>query len=629
VTSVQLRRGIARGTVRPPGSKSISNRALIAAALSPGTSKLSGLLLADDTEVMLAALQRMGVGIVRTEAAVVVTGIEKFNSSSLNVEASGTTMRFLAGLAGVADAVTQLDGTKRMRERPIGSLVDALRMLGVNVEYLGQEGFPPVSIRGSADHAPSVTVDASESSQFVTAIMLAAPFHGGGVELRFKDGVSTSRTYLQTTIEVMAAFGIRAELFESKVVVHSGRYRAAELEIEPDASSAVFLWGAAAVTGGSVLATGFAQDSTQSDLGVLDVMSSMGCEVDRGPAGIRVSGPHQLRGVVADLSGCPDAALMLAAAAVTASGPTTLTGLHTLRLKETDRLDALHSELTNMGADVTIRDDDALHIVPGPYRPADIATYDDHRMAMAFGALSLGVDGLTIQDPGCVSKTWPRFWQVLDAINTNRVVAIDGHAGVGKTSVSTAVAHDLGYTRLDTGALYRAVTVLGMTHKVDLSSETALVAALDEFPISFEAGHILLGEVHICSEIRNPIVSRNVSEVSAHPGVRSRMVAYQRSWVESQNTGVVAEGRDMGTVVFPDASVKIFLSARPEIRAARRATELDGNVSAIAEEMAERDRKDSTREISPTRIANDAVEIDTSDVTIEAVVSQVVELARS
>jgi 3-phosphoshikimate 1-carboxyvinyltransferase len=626
VESKRIRRGQARGSVQPPGSKSISNRALVAASLAGGVTEIAGLLIADDTNVMIAGLQALGVQIALNGTDAEVTGPTEFRSAVIDVGGSGTTMRFLAGLAAVIDAEVSLDGSPRMRDRPISGLVDALQTLGVEAEYLAADGFPPLRIIGSRDLRRSAEVDASESSQFASALMLAAPFWGEGLTLRFKGGRAASSPYLQTTVEVMRSFGVDVSLARESLTVHPGRYSSTKFAVEPDASSAVFMWGAAAVTGGSVAVTGIGAHSTQADLGVLGVLKDMGCSVSRSDAEILVEGPSKLRGVEADLSHCPDGALMLAVAASTAKGTTLFSGLHTLRLKETDRLLALQTELRKVGATV-VTTDDSITITPGRPTGAFIETYNDHRMAMAFGVLALAHDDLTVLDPECVHKTWPEFWHVLDSINSNRVVAIDGHAGVGKTSVSKAVAEALGFVRLDTGALYRAATVVGMRNGVALSDEAALISAIDAHPIAFESGHVLMDGIDICEAIREDAVSRNVSEVSAHPAVRARMVDYQRAWVEDQSTGVVAEGRDMGTVVFPDASVKIFLSARAEVRAARRAEELPGELAAIAADMAERDRKDSTREISPTRKASDAHEIDTSDIGVAEVVARVVEYA--
>ena len=624
--SKQIRRGVACGSVQPPGSKSISNRALIAASLSRAACEITGLLVADDTAVMVDGLKALGVEISFSGTRAEVAGPHEFRPAAIDAGASGTTMRFLAGLAGVIRAEVSLDGSPRMRERPVSGLVDGLRSLGIEVEYLNSDGFPPIRIFGSGVSQPSADVDASESSQFVSALMLAAPFHGKGLTLRFKGGVATSSRYLQTTAEVMRSFGVEVSLEQEGLTVHPGRYGSTEFLVEPDASAAVFIWGAAAVTAGSVAVTGIGAQSTQANLGALPVLEAMGCLVSRDNDAIHVVGPSKLSGVEADLSESPDAALMLAVAASTAQGVSHFYGLHTLQLKETDRLHALQTELRKVGATVTTTND-SITITPGRPASATIETYDDHRMAMSFGVLALAHDDLTILDAECVDKTWPEFWAVLGSINRNRVVAIDGHAGVGKTSVSTAVSEALGFVRLDTGALYRAVTVVGLRNDVALDDVAALIAAIDKHLIAFESGHILMDGIDICQEIREENVSRNVSEVSAHPAVRARMVDYQRAWVEDQTTGVVAEGRDMGTVVFPNAAVKIFLSARPEVRAARRAEELTGDIAAIAADMAERDRKDSTRESSPTKRASDAHEIDTSDIGVADVVAEVVRFA--
>ncbi|MDE0170315.1 MAG: 3-phosphoshikimate 1-carboxyvinyltransferase [bacterium] len=403
-------------TVRPPGSKSITNRALVTAALSEGRSTVVDPLRSDDTDAMVGCLRRLGIG--------VETGARSFEIHSnsvvsgggrLDVRASGTTARFITAVATLADGPSVIDGTARMRERPIGPLVAALRDLGATLEAeLGGE-FPPVRVAGGGLAGGRIPIDGSQSSQFVSAVLLSSPRATRTVTLDLGDNV-VSRPYLETTLEVMAAFGAEPRWQDDgSITVPPTGYRSTTFVVEADASAAVYPWAAAAISGAAITVTGIDPNSTQADMSALGVLAKMGCAVVADPEGITVEGPPRLMGVEADLNDCPDAALGLAVVAAFARTPSLFTNIANLRIKETDRLAALENELTRLGARVTTGDDH-LSISPGSLRPARIRTYDDHRMAMSFAVAGLVQPGVVVEDPDCVAKTWPGFFDMLESL---------------------------------------------------------------------------------------------------------------------------------------------------------------------------------------------------------------------
>lgn len=406
------------GRVRVPGSKSLTNRALVAAALArPGVSRLYQPLDADDTVVMRRALRSFGVMIDDNDDPWLVLGSEgdlRPPQEVIDVGASGTTARFITAVAALAPGTTVVDGVGRMRERPIGPLVEALTALGVRASSQG--GYPPVEVHGVA-RLPGgrVAVDATVSSQFASALLLVAPRAESPLEIELAGRV-VSRPYLDGTVDIMRLFGAGVEAEEDRFVVAPAGYDTAHIEIEPDASAAVYPAVAAAVTGGVVEIPGIPPGSRQPDLAILGVLSAMGCRVTRHADGIRVEGPPDgLEPVEVDLGGAPDGAMAVAVAAAMADGVSVIRGLSTLRVKETDRLAALENELQRIGADVTV-DGDALQIRPGRLHGATVETYGDHRMAMAMAVAGLVVDGISISEPGVVSKTWPGYFDMLAAL---------------------------------------------------------------------------------------------------------------------------------------------------------------------------------------------------------------------
>ncbi|HEX2675493.1 MAG TPA: 3-phosphoshikimate 1-carboxyvinyltransferase [Polyangiales bacterium] len=404
-----------------PGSKSISNRALMLAALARGESKLRGVLDSDDTRVMIRALQQVGAEISHsTPTDLVIRGCDgklRTPSAVIDVHASGTAARFLTALLALVPGTARLDGTERMRQRPIADLADSLAQLGVAITIEGQRGCPPLRVDGGRAFGGTATIDASKSSQYVSALLQIAPYASREVVLKLKDGVLVSRPYVDVTLAVMRTFGAQAAIDEASHTLRAScapehRYVGRDYRVEPDASTAAYFFVAAAITGGRAVVRDLPGDSAQADMGLLDVLERMGATVTRASDHIEVRGPSDgLRGVNIDMNSMPDAVLALAVGAAFARGVTHIRNVANLRIKESDRLLALETELRKLGVRADA-DADSLRIDPGssPLRGAEIATYDDHRMAMAFALAGLRVPGVVIHDPACVSKSWPGYF---------------------------------------------------------------------------------------------------------------------------------------------------------------------------------------------------------------------------
>jgi 3-phosphoshikimate 1-carboxyvinyltransferase len=413
-------------TLAPPGSKSLTNRALVLAALANGECELSNTLFADDTAVMIDGLRKLGFDVKVNDAERRIGihgrgGEIPARAAELFCGNSGTTIRFLTALVALGAGSYVLDGVPRMRERPIGPLVTILRNLGARVAHLENAGFPPVRVDADMFAGGYARYGSETSSQYLSAVLQVAPYARHEVRIDL-DGKQTSWPYVAMTLRLMDEFGHVTELERdpetaepTRVIVPRGTYAATNYAVEPDASNATYLLALGAVHPGSrVLVPGLTKASLQGDVGFADVLRQMGAAVEHTKNGVVVTGPTKLRAVDIDLSTMPDTAQTLAVVALFADGETTIRGLHTLRVKETDRLAALKNELTKLGATVAIDGDDALTITPPrSLKPADIATYDDHRMAMSFALAATKSAGVTIRDAQCVNKTYPGYFDDL------------------------------------------------------------------------------------------------------------------------------------------------------------------------------------------------------------------------
>ncbi len=402
--------------VQVPGSKSLTNRALIVAALADGPSTLMGALDSEDTRVMVAALGQLGVQVDHDPLAATIRVRGAANKipareADLFVANSGTSLRFLTAMVSTASGVFRLDGTARMRERPVGDLLQALNGLGADATSDLATGCPPITVRASGLDGGYAFVRGDVSSQFLSGLLMALPYSRAETSVEV-EGTLVSKPYVAMTIRVMADFGVRiTNRKDRRFDVRPGRYQGLTYPIEPDASAASYFFAAAAITGGTVTVDGLGTESIQGDLAFVDILEHMGCTVVRDRNSTTVTG-GPLRGVDVDMNAISDTVMTLAVVALFARGITRVRNVGHIRHKETDRIAALATELRQLGADVTEQHDGLIVIPPDnlTQTTARIKTYNDHRMAMAFALVGLRIPGLTILDPGCVAKTYPEFW---------------------------------------------------------------------------------------------------------------------------------------------------------------------------------------------------------------------------
>lgn len=631
---------LARGTVRLPGSKSISNRVLLLAALSSGSTEVRDLLHSDDTERMLDALRTLGIKIdALGDHAYRVTGCSgdiPVKDASLFLGNAGTAFRPLTAALALAGGHYQLSGVPRMHERPIADLVDALRQLGANIRYQDNEGYPPLEISPAMLAGDMLQVRGDVSSQFLTGLLMALPLMGRTVSIEVV-GELISKPYIEITLAMMARFGVKVERQEwQRFVVFGGqRYQSpGTLSVEGDASSASYFLAAGAIGGGPVRVEGVGKNSVQGDVRFVEALEQMGTRITLGDNWIEASAPQsgKLKAIDLDCNHIPDAAMTLAVAALFAEGITTLRNIASWRVKETDRIAAMATELRKVGATVE-EGSDYIRITPPAFRSSilnpqsGIDTYDDHRMAMCFSLAAFGGAGIRINDPGCVAKTFPDYFNMFTQVTAAvPVIAIDGPSASGKGTVAQRVAQALGFHYLDSGALYRLLALAATRRGVALDDEAALAALALHIDIRFEGADIWLDGERVGDELRTEQSGASASRVAALPAVRTALLDRQKTF--RQAPGLVADGRDMASVVFPDAALKIFLTASAEARAERRYKQLmekgiGVNIIDLLQEIRLRDERDSQRSVAPLQQAPGASLLDTTALNIEQAVSEV------
>ena len=645
------------GTVPIPGSKSISNRVLLLAGFARGTTSIEGLLHSDDTAVMRAALATLGCSIedmagggLRIDG---LGGHAAVTDASLYLGNAGTAMRPLAAALAISarpGSRYELHGTPRMHERPIGDLVAALRSLGCGVACTEREGYPPLLIRGTGaalSIAAPIRVRGDVSSQFLTALLLALPLRTSTLDAVVEvDGELISKPYVEITLKLLERFGIRVDREGwSRFSLRAGAPLATpgRFEVEGDASSASYFIAAAAVaaTGAPLRIAGVGANSIQGDIAFVDAVRSMGALVEAGPTWLDVQrGRFPLAPITLDCNALPDAAMTLAALALFADGTSRLSNIASWRVKETDRLSAMATELRKVGAEV-VEGEDFLEITPPrSWRAATIATYDDHRMAMAMSLAAFNAAAgvqpsvpVRIADPRCVGKTWPGYFEALFASADSQpssipVLAIDGPTASGKGTLASAVADALGYVLLDSGALYRATALAALAAGTPADDESRLAALAGAMELRFEPGRTWLDGHDVTESLRLEAVGALASKISAFPRVRAALLAVQLAF--RRLPGLVADGRDMGSVVFPDAALKVFLTAGAAERAERRFLQLkskgvSANIDILRADLETRDGRDRNRVASPLKPAEGAWMLDNSALTIEASVERVLE----
>ena len=651
----------AAGTVHLPGSKSISNRVLLLAGLCQGRTRVRDLLDSDDTQVMLAALRSLGCGLqAQADGSLDVTGLGgqlKVQQAALFLGNAGTAMRPLAAALAVLAALQGgdfgLSGVPRMHERPIGDLVDALRQLGCDIQYLGQDGYPPLALRGQAGGVLNtnreIRVRGDVSSQFLTALLLALPLAcadaAGPPVVIAVAGELISKPYVEITLNLLARFGIAVQRqgFERFTIPAGSRYRTpGEIHVEADASSASYFiaLGAIAAVDQPLLIEGLGLDSIQGDIRFVEAARAMGARVQGSPGRLTVQrGAWPLRAITLDCNHIPDAAMTLAVMALYATGTTRLTNIASWRVKETDRIAAMAAELRKLGAQVAEYPDAIEVTAPQAWQAAAIHTYDDHRIAMclalaAFNPL-VAAPGtevpVRILDPQCVGKTFPDYFEALFSVAQAAqadipVITIDGPTASGKGTLAAQVAARLGWHQLDSGLLYRATALAAQRQGVAADDEPGLARVAAGLRLHFDGERVLLDEQDVAAELRQEAVGAMASRISARPAVRGALLALQLAF--RQLPGLVADGRDMGTVIFPDAPLKLFLTASPAKRAGRRYKQLiskgiPASIEDLRLDLETRDARDRSRVIAPLKPAQDALLLDNSGLTIDESVDQV------
>ena len=646
----------ATGEVLLPGSKSISNRVLLLSALSLGTTTVYDLLASDDTRVMLDGLRQIGCEVEESGSTVRITGLggrKPVSPCSLFMGNAGTAMRPLTAALALLGGEFELSGVPRMHERPIGDLVDALRQLGCHIDYLGNPGYPPLRIAHSngvpalALNQP-IQVRGDVSSQFLTALLMALPLVATQTAVHIEVvGELISKPYIAITLQLLARFGIQVhhDNWQRFTIPAGSQYQSpGSIYVEADASSASYFIALGAIASSaeasnSIKIQGVGLDSIQGDIRFVEAAQAMGAKVTGGPNWLEVQrGAWPLKAIDLDCNHIPDAAMTLAVMALYATGTTTLRNIASWRVKETDRIAAMANELRKLGATVQ-EGADYIQITPPAstehWKAASIHTYDDHRVAMCFSLATFNPAQLPvrIEDPKCVAKTFPDYFEaflgtaVLPAQRIP-VICIDGPTASGKGTVAAEVAKRLGYHFLDSGAMYRitAYAALQAGLVIDPAHETAIAQLAKSLPVRFDGGRIYLGNQDVTDAIRTEEAGMNASRVSALPSVRTALVDLQHGF--QRLPGLVADGRDMGTVIFPDAPLKVFLTASAACRAERRYKQLiskgfQANIDDLRADLEARDARDSSRSVAPLKPAQDALVLDNSTLTIEQAVNQV------
>ena len=639
---------VVSGTVRLPGSKSISNRVLLLAALCEGQTTVRDLLDSDDTRVMLQALRQLGCGVVVDGTTAVIDGLggrARQPRAELFLGNAGTAMRPLTAALAVLGGDYALSGIPRMHERPIGDLVDALRALGCSVQYLGQDGFPPLHIgQPNLKLDQPIPVRGDVSSQFLTALLMALPLAAQAQDIVIDVvGELISKPYIEITLQLLARFGVKVQRngWARFVIPAGSRYRSpGEIHVEADASSASYFIAAGALSASAsgpngLKIEGVGEASIQGDIRFVEAARLMGAQIDSGPNWLRAErGAWPLKAIDLDCNHIPDAAMTLGVMALYADGPSTLRNIASWRVKETDRIAAMAAELRKLGAEVEEGADFIRITPPTVWQAASLHTYDDHRMAMCGSLAAFNADGLPvrIEDPKCVAKTFPDYFETLFELAETAapvpVICIDGPTASGKGTLASEVARRLGYHYLDSGSLYRLTGLAARRAGLSLEDpdEARLTTLAQQLPVRFVADRILLAGEDVSDAIRTEAAGMDASRVSALPGVRQALLDLQRCF--ARLPGLVADGRDMGTVIFPHAPLKIYLTAGAPERAERRHKQLiskgiSAKLDSLRADLEARDARDQTRAAAPLKPAQDALLLDNSHLTIEQSVDQV------
>ena len=487
-------------------------------------------------------------------------------------------------------------------------------------------GHLPLTIDGSNLTVTDIDVSGETSSQYLSALLLVGPCLPEKITLTL-DGNAVSTPYIQMTVEIMKAFGAQVDSSKpNSYTVHPTGYLGRDYEIEADASTASYFFAAAAASKGRVVINGLGSNSIQGDLEFVEILQQMGAQTLIRPNSVEVTGPARLDGIDVSMKNISDTAPTLASIAPFSSSPVRVTDIGFIQHKESDRVTAVVTELQKLGIDASIEDDGFL-INPGVPTRGIVHSYDDHRIAMAFTVLGLLSEGVAIDEPNCVAKTCPEFFEYVDTLRLEGdeqldILAIDGPAGSGKSSLAKLLAERLRLEYLDTGAMYRSVAAEALSANVDPKDLHAVAEIANKTEISFEGQQVFVNGHDLTETIRSAEVNAVVSHVAANPGVRAVLRRAQRSWARQRGGGVL-EGRDIGSVVFPRAKLKVYVTATPEERARRRSLESGRSIEEILAEIQGRDEIDSSRADSPLAVSANAIIVDTTGKSLDEVAEEV------
>ena len=648
-----------RASITPPGSKSITNRAMMLSALAGGRTLLKDVLFSRDTLIMADCLQKLGymVKMDRNENTIEIEsayGAIPNSEAQIDVGNAGTAARFVTALLALRKkGKYKLTSDKAMHARPIKGLVDALKSQGATFEFLGEEDHLPFVIRTNGLNGGDISIDAGESSQMLSGLLMASVAATSPMNVKLAGG-TVSKPFVNMTIEMMKQFGFSCSVDGTTYKVDLKPPRRADspriYSIEPDATAASYFVALPVVVGGVSEIVNFGSCKLQGDAKFVDVMESIGLiKTERCGNNLLVYASENTvypEIVEVDFNDISDTFLTLATITILLPFKLKITGIAHTRKQETDRVGAVACELRKFCASVE-ETEDSIFITPYTReelvkklpRETLVQTYDDHRIAMSFAVVGCAdIRGdkkpwIKIENPECVSKTWVDFFEVLYTARGNskkfRTVAVDGGAAVGKSSVSRECSRILGYMHVDTGAHYRTIAYGLLEQNVDASDKDGIVKALGNLKIGTQlegnsAKITLNGEMVPDSEIRNERINSNVALFASVVEVREFLKNYQRSMAdfakENNFKGMIMEGRDIGSVIFPDADVRIFLDADEETRAKRRANE------GISDSIKKRDELDKNRKTAPLKQPEGADLIDTSHMTKEQVVQKTLSL---
>ena len=664
-------RQTAVGDLQLPASKSISIRAMLLASMGKGSVTIKNTLISEDTLVMRDILIELGVSVsfltelssgseFSSNGVCIISGCDGFfpaleqnKKITLNVKNSGLSARtILPSLAFMlltprANCSVFLDGVERMRSRPMSELFSVLESLGLKISFPKQKSSFPCELSPSVGRKiTEIGIDCNKSSQVLTGFLQILPFLNSifSKEIKlFASGAIVSRPYIDLTMHILSEFGcsvvetVPGQFYTSALGIRSPK----NFTVEGDASSASYFFASACIGGGPIRIHGITEDSKQGDIKLLDILKKIGAAVRWSNSYVEVFRNGRLRGIEIDCLEIPDAAMVLSTLALFCDQPTKLFNIASWKEKETDRIAAVVQGLERLGVSVRREGDDAITIDPVTYlESAKIQTFNDHRIAMTFSMAAFALKDevgrvknrvLQIENPKCVEKTFPYFFEEFSRVCSEAVpvITVDGPTASGKGTVANHVGKSLRFNVLDSGAFYRSLALITRWEKIDEGDHRAIASRARTLSLRIKGSRFFLGTDDVTMLLRDEKIGLLASKIAKYEDVRCALIMAQRDF--ARLPGLVADGRDMGSVVFPKGILRVFLTAKPEIRAKRRfkqliEKEIPCTLNDIFQDITDRDRSDYNRSVASLALAEEgaALRIDTSSKTIEEVVEIIV-----